>query len=59
MRDCHGERPKRQLRRPYPRQRQWMTAVNEPEDAKADDQQTCADPDLPLPIDKGDEQRKG
>ena len=38
MRDCHGEGPKRQLRRSYPRQRPWMTSVEEPEDAETDDQ---------------------
>jgi hypothetical protein len=37
MRDRHGEGLKRQLRRSYPRQRPWMTPVDEPEDAETDD----------------------
>jgi hypothetical protein len=59
MRDRHGEGLKRQLRRSYPRQRPWMTAIEEPEDAETDDQQACADLDLPLPFHKRDEQREG
>ena len=36
-----------------------MAPVDKPEDAEPDDQQTCADLDLTLPFDKGDEQREG
>ena len=59
MRDRHSEGPERQLRRSYPRQRPWMTTVDEPENAETDDQQACADLDLPLPFDECDEQREG
>jgi hypothetical protein len=59
MRDRHGEGPKRQLRRSYPRERPWMTPVEEPEDAETDDQQACASLDLPLQFNKRDEQREG
>ena len=59
MRDRHGEGPEPQLRRSYPGQHPWMAPVDEPEDAEPDDQETGTDLDLPLPIDKGDEQREG
>jgi hypothetical protein len=36
-----------------------MTPIDEPEDAETNDQQACADLDLPLPFDKRDEQREG
>ena len=36
-----------------------MAPIYEPEDAEPDDQETGTDLDLPLPIDKGDEQCEG
>ena len=59
MRDCHGEGPKRQLRRPYPRQCPWMALVDKPEDTEPDDEQAGADLYLALPFDEGDQQREG
>ena len=59
VRDRHGKGPEPQLRRSYPRQHPRMTPIDEPEDAEPDDQETGTDLDLPLPIDKGDEQCEG
>ena len=58
-----GEAPRRRTKAAscvgrYPRQRPRMTPVDEPEDAETDDQQACADLDLPLPFDERDEQRE-
>ena len=59
MSNRHGEGPKPQLRRSYPRQRPWMAPVDEPEDTEPDDQEAGADLDLPLPFDEGGQQREG
>ena len=36
-----------------------MAPVDEPEAAEPDDQEACADLDLSLPLDEGDQQREG
>ena len=59
MRDCHGEGPKPQLRRSYPRQCPWMAPVDKPEDTEPDDKKAGADLYLALPFDEGDQQREG
>ena len=59
MRDRHDEGPEPQLRRSYPRQHPRMAPVDEPKDAKPDDQKAGPDLDLLLPFDKGDQQREG
>jgi len=59
MRDRHGKGPEPQLCRSYPRQHPRMAPVDEPEAAEPDDQEACADLDLSLPLDEGDQQREG
>jgi hypothetical protein len=52
MRDRRGEGPERELALFYPRQRSRMAPVDEPEGAETHHQQTRADPDLALPIER-------
>src|SRR5262249_42213560 len=59
MRDCHGEGPEPQLRRPYPRHEPRMASVDQPEDTEPDNQHAGSDLDLPLPFDERDEQGEG
>ena len=59
MRDGHGEGPKAQLRRGYPRQRARMLPADKPEHAKPDDKEACRNLDLALPCNEGDQQREG
>jgi hypothetical protein len=58
MSDGNGKGPKPQLRRPYARQCPRMAAVNKPENAKPDDQETGADLYLALPLDETNQQRE-
>src|SRR5277367_174023 len=57
--DCHGEGPKPQLRRPYPRQRPWMASVDKPEDTEPDDKQAGRHLYLVLPFDERHQRREG
>ena len=50
---------KSQVRRSYPRQRPRVAPIDEPEEAKPDEQEAGADLDLLLPFDESDQQRKG
>jgi hypothetical protein len=59
MSDCHGEGPKPQLRRSYPRQCPWVASIDKPEDTEPDDKEAGADLYLALPFDEGDQQREG
>ena len=59
MGNCHGKRPKPQLRRSYPGQCSRMTPVDEAEDAEPDDKEAGGDLYLALPIDEGDQQSEG
>ena len=54
----HGERPEPKLRPWNPRENARMVPVNEPEDAKGDDQQRGGDLDLPPPFNEGQQQRE-
>ena len=55
MSDRDRERPKPQLRGPYPRQCPWMAPVKKAEDTKGNDKEARTDLYLAMPFDQRDQ----